>query len=723
MSLVSVIIPVYNGEKYIEKCLKSLIDQSLKDIQIICVNDGSTDNTLSILNQFASKDNRIKVISTDNRGQGSARNTALKEANGEYISFIDADDWINENALELLYNKAKSDDLDMLIYQMVNYIDDSKKYIETDLYNHTCFENNSINENTVFNYKDTEQFLFEIPVCPVSKLYKKEFLESNYLQFPEGMFFEDNAFFYNSYLKCERVGFLKKQLYYRRRHEDSVTQRFDKKKFDIVKATNKVLDIFLENNQYSLYQEQLINHTFSMILEWFNKSPLNLKDEFFYIIKRDFKGFNDLKDDFRNNLKEEHLLIFNSMDNNDHILDFLTEYKISSADYEIYDNGIYYPLNSKEYDDYKNNEINSDLRDSKISVVVPIFNNETLIHRTLMSIENQTFGIENIEVLMVNDGSTDNTKEVLNYYADKYDGFKAIHIKEGTGSAGTPRNIGLLEATSDYVIFLDHDDYFEIDALEKLYNSIIECGCDFIYGTYTSVDEGLATKIVYPNEYHGLFKKLEDNPRSIAFPPPSIWTKLFKKSFLMENNILFPTILSEDAIFVSKALFKANGINYLWDDLICYHDLNHRSSTKNVSYSYLLEGLVSEEYIYNLYNEYEGNDNLYKIRAEGILDFYLNQFYRSNLNRKQIFSIFPLLYDFVERINGFGLKPHVYEHNNVLFNYILDKDIDSIIQFKENIVIEKTQDIPNKVKIKSFIKKASIKTKTYPILKKVKSKL
>ena len=155
MSLVSVIIPVYNGEKYIEKCLKSLIDQSLKDIQIICVNDGSTDNTLSILNQFASKDNRIKVISTDNRGQGSARNTALKEANGEYISFIDADDWINENALELLYNKAKSDDLDMLIYQMVNYIEDSKKYIETDLYNHTCFENNSINENDVFSYKDT----------------------------------------------------------------------------------------------------------------------------------------------------------------------------------------------------------------------------------------------------------------------------------------------------------------------------------------------------------------------------------------------------------------------------------------------------------------------------------------------------------------------------------------------------------------------------------------
>ena len=733
MCLVSIIIPVYNGEKYIGKCLKSVINQSLNDIQIICVNDGSTDNTISILNHFASKDNRIKILSTENRGQGSARNIGLKHATGEYISFFDADDWINENALELLYNKAKSEDLEMLFFQMVNYIENSKKYIETDLYNHTCFEKNSINENNIFSYKDTEEFLFEIPVCPVSKFYKKEFLDSNFLQFPEGMFFEDNAFFYNSYFKCGRAGFLKKHLYYRRRHEDSVTQRFDQSKFDIVKATNKVLDIFLENDQYSFYKEQVINHTFSMILEWFNKSPLNLKEEFFNIIKRDFKGFNELKDDFNHNLKEEYLLIFNIMNNHDHYLDFLTIFKLSNADYEIYDNGNYYPLKSNKYEEYKKRikvkkikETNSsEFMEYKISVVIPIFNNETLIHRTLMSIENQTFGIENIEVLMVNDASTDNTKVIINDYADKYDGFKAIHISEGTGSAGTPRNIGLLEASSEYVIFLDHDDYFETDALEKLYDSIVNCDCDLIYGTYASVDEGLCTKIVYPNEYHGYFNILEDNPRCISFPPPSIWTKLFKRKFLIENSILFPSILGEDAIFISKALFKARGINYLWDNLICYHDLNHQSSTNNVSFNYLLEGLVSEEYMYNLYNDYESFDNneinLYKIRAEGILDFYLNQFYRAELTRKQIFSIFPLLYDFVERIYYFGIKPHVYEHNNVLFNYILEKDVGSIIRFKEKTnVVDKTQKISNKDKIKSFIKKTSIKTRTYPLIKKFK---
>ncbi|ADC46920.1 glycosyl transferase GT2 family [Methanobrevibacter ruminantium M1] len=664
MTKVSVIIPIYNGEKYLKECLDSVCCQSLKDIQIICVNDGSTDKTLSILNGFASKDKRIKIISTENRGQGSARNTALKEAQGEYISFVDADDWISENALELLYFHAKSKDLDMLFFQMINYMDNSKNYVETELYNHLCFERNAIDEDTIFNFNDIKEFLFKIPVCPVSKLYKKEFLDSNDLYFPEGMFFEDNAFFYNSLFKSNCLGFLKKHLYYRRRHADSVTQTFDKRKFDIVKATNKVLDVFLENDQYLIFKKELINHTFSMLLEWFNKSPLELKDEFYRLIKRDFRGFNNLKEDFKNNLKEEYLLIFDISDKNKYYLDFLSEYKLSSADYDIFDKERYFHLNSQEYLEYKSNKSNN----YKISVVIPIYNNETFIHRTLMSIENQSFGLENIEVIMVNDNSKDNTELVINEYSSKYENFKAIHIKEGTGSPGTPRNIGLYESTSDYVIFLDHDDYFEIDALEKLYNAINEEDCDFVYGTYASVDEDLPTKIIYPNELHGYFKNIYGNPRSIAFPPPSIWTKLFKRSFLIENRIIFPTILGEDAIFISKALFSADGIDYLWDDLICYHTLNKKSFTKNVSYDYLVQGFVSEEYLYNIYNDFESQSyelkenstipseksseniekmNLYKIRSEGILDFYLNQFYRSDLNDEDIYRIFPILSDFV----------------------------------------------------------------------------
>ena len=711
MYKISVIIPVYNGEKYLAKCLESILKQTLKDIQIICINDGSIDNTLSILNKYALKDKRIEIVSSENKGQGSARNIGLTKVKGEYVFFVDADDWISKNALELLYNKAKTTDNDIIFFQMINYMNNSNNFVETDLYNHECFIKNFKDENVIFNCNDTKNFLFEIPVCPVSKLYKKEFLDLNNLKFPEGINFEDNVFFYNAFFKCEKAGFLKEHLYFRRRHDGSVTQTLDESKFDIIKATNKVLDMFIELDQYELYKKDLINHTFSMILEWFNKSPLELKDEFYNLIKRDFKGFNELKLDFQDNLNEDYSLIYDISDSNNYYLDFLSEYTLLTTEYEIYDNGLVYSKDSEEYKEYKSNLSNN----YKISVIIPIYNNEKFIHRTLMSIENQSFGLENIEVLMVNDASEDNTNEVINDYANKYDGFKAIHIKKRTGSPGTPRNIGLLEASSDYVIFLDHDDLFEITALETLYNSISKEDCDFVYGTYVSVDGGSPTKIIYPKEHHGYFKNLYENQRSIAFPPPSIWTKLFKKSLLLDNKILFPTILSEDAIFVSKALFNSCGINYMWDSLICYHDLSKQSHTKNVSFNYLLEGFVSEEYMFNIYNDFEKtydgiqskgsfNDDenmLYKIRGEGILDFYLMQFTRSNLNINEMERIFPLLYNFVKRMDTFGLKPHVSESNEILFNYILEKDFYSILEFKGL----NRGNISKKEKIKSIVMK------------------
>ncbi len=687
---VSIIVPIYNGEKYLNQCLDSISNQTLKNIEIICVNDGSTDKTSSILNSYSSKDNRFKIINTENHGQGSARNTALNEAKGEYIAFIDADDWIELNSIELLYENAKLNDLDMLFFQMVNYMQSSDTFVSTDLYDIKSFENNGIDENMVFNHNTTQDFLFEIPVGPVSKLYKRQFLESNNIRFSEGIYFEDNAFFYNAYFYCERAGFLKKQLYYRRRHDESVTQTFDESKFDIVNATNNVLEVFNHHSMYEPYKESVINHTFSMLLEWFKKSPFTIRQKFYEKVKQEFTGCTDLKEDFNENLNKDNKLMFNIMNNQELYLDFLSEYKLKIADYVIYNGEQEFSKGSKEYLDYKAGLS----KKFKISVVIPIYNNEKFIHRTLMSIENQTFGIENIEVIMVDDNSNDNTYDVIKKYCEKYEGFNAIHIKNGTGSPGTPRNIGLLESTSDYVIFLDHDDLFEINALEILYRTITEYDCDFVYGTYASIDIDKPTKIIYPNERHGYFTDLWENKRSIAFPPPSIWTKLFERNFLIDNNIIFPTILGEDAIFVSKSLFNAKGVYYLWDSLICYHYLNKNSYTNNISYKYLMEGFTSEEYMFDLYNCYD--DEFYKIRGEGILDFYLSQFNKASLSEKEIIKIFPALYDFTKRLSLLGVTPHVNEKNTILYDQILNKNIDDIIKSKRN---------PNDANLKNYAKK------------------
>lgn len=105
---ISVVVPVYNVEKYIGQCLDSILGQTLKDIEIICINDGSKDNTLEILKDYAQKDSRIILIDKENEGLSKARNQGTEIASGEYISFIDSDDWIDENYLEALYNAAKN---------------------------------------------------------------------------------------------------------------------------------------------------------------------------------------------------------------------------------------------------------------------------------------------------------------------------------------------------------------------------------------------------------------------------------------------------------------------------------------------------------------------------------------------------------------------------------------------------------------------------------------
>lgn len=376
-----------------------------------------------------------------------------------------------------------------------------------------------------------------------------------------------------------------------------------------------------------------------------------------------YKNFNLIYSNFENlNLSKLRYSMNLIMFKDNNWVDDLLEFKLTNVNYRIYGN--------VEFDEV-----------FKISIVIPIYNNETMIHRTLMSIENQTFEFKDIEVLMVNDASTDNTSKIINQYVDKYSNFKAIHIKNGTGSAGTPRNLGLKLASADYVMFLDHDDFLEIDALEKLYEKITNYGCDFVYGTFALIDGDKPIKFLYSDEIHGYFNSLDDNPRAIN-TPPSIWTKLFRKEFLFENNILFPTILGEDIIFMSKALKYANGIYYLGEDIICYYNLNENSYTSNLSFQYFFEGFTSERYLFNLYSEWK-HPEYYALRGQGILNYYINRFMLSNLNEKEIKNIFPLFNEFCERLHKLDVLPN-NERNDTVFNFIIKNDIDGLIKFKNH---------------------------------------
>ncbi len=184
MAKVSIIVPVYNTEKYLQKCLDSLVGQTLQDIEIICVNDASTDKSLDILKEYAQKDSRIKIIEQEHLKQGAARNNGTGYATGEYIGYVDSDDWIDLDYYERLYNAAKKYDLDIALANNVRIGKNKyKKRLE-------------IKEEKVY---DELQKKIDIckqwkNECPTNKIYRNTLLRDNKISWPEGVYCEDKLF-------------------------------------------------------------------------------------------------------------------------------------------------------------------------------------------------------------------------------------------------------------------------------------------------------------------------------------------------------------------------------------------------------------------------------------------------------------------------------------------------------------------------------------------------
>ena len=184
MVAVSIVIPVYNIEKYLRECLDSLVNQSFKDFEVICINDGSKDGSLVILEEYAKKDSRFKVISQTNGGSGSARNNGLSKAKGKYVQFLDGDDYFEPEMLEKLYNLAEKHQAEIAVCSSKK-VDDEGNITETKNPN-SPLNLNLIPFNKVFNYKDFPNDIFNLTgTAPWNKLYLREMLIKNNLTFPK----------------------------------------------------------------------------------------------------------------------------------------------------------------------------------------------------------------------------------------------------------------------------------------------------------------------------------------------------------------------------------------------------------------------------------------------------------------------------------------------------------------------------------------------------------
>ena len=207
---VSVVVPVYNVERFLAQCLDSVLAQTFEDFELICVNDGSTDSSPEILDGYASKDCRIRVINQENGGLSAARNTGMSHASGEYIAFLDSDDYLTPDMLAKTVDKADETEADIVIFDYWLYFDSTGElgtYRDQDIYARL--------DGKVFSLEDEPEMAQFIGVW--DRLFRRSFLERHGFRYPVGRIYEDVAFCVESELAAKRIALLADHLYYYRR--------------------------------------------------------------------------------------------------------------------------------------------------------------------------------------------------------------------------------------------------------------------------------------------------------------------------------------------------------------------------------------------------------------------------------------------------------------------------------------------------------------------------
>lgn len=295
MVKVSVIVPVFNVEKYIKECIESICNQTLRDIEIIVIDDGSEDNSIQIVKSF--NDSRIKIIRKANGGLSSARNLGIRKAVGEYISFIDSDDFLGiSTALEEMYSIAKQDKSDIVVGNAIKYYSQEKQY-EFNRNEKNFYRRKMDSENFLINFIES----YSMHSAVWLNIYRRDLIINNNIEFKEGVYHEDEDFTPRVFLNSNIVSIYPKNFYMYRSREGSIINRYDlKKAYDAIDICLNLQQI-LDNIKSKKLKKVMKNKTVSLVIEICCRYK-NLK------INKDIKKFI-IKNSSNNKLKL-HTILF-----------------------------------------------------------------------------------------------------------------------------------------------------------------------------------------------------------------------------------------------------------------------------------------------------------------------------------------------------------------------------------------------------------------------------
>ena len=572
MVKVSIIIPVYNVEAYLSQCLDSLLQQSLQDFEIICVDDGSTDNSLLILNQYAKEDDRIIIRKQKNKGAGAARNLGLLYAQGEYVIFLDSDDFFETDMLEKCVSTLDKDQSDLVGFLSQRYYQRTGKYVDMP----DSIRLDNCPSHSPFYAHEAAKHIFNIfQIAPWNKMYSHSFIKSNKLFFQEIPRANDVAFSIHALGLADKISIIKEHLAnYRFDTGTSLTATKVETPLAFWNAFKEAKKRLIEAGVYDKYEQSFLNITLKHIF-------LNLRSLSNTASYRDVLYFikYHAEKDFGFMVKP---------------VDWYYDLKLLSAYCKI------------------KGQVKTFLKPvpvPKISVVIPVLNSRPYIRECVESVLEQS--MTDIEVLCIDAGSEDGTVEILEEYAKKDKRLKVIHSDKK--SYGYQVNLGVDEAKGKYLAIIESDDYIVSDGLLELLNTIEETRAEVLKANYhIFIGEWNQRKfsfrrIMEDKQYYD--KLLDPSEDFKVFSGSNVpWTGLYSLEFLRKNAIRLnetPGASYQNNGLWFQCMALSNKVYFLSKSFYSYRGDNAKSSINSTGkvfcmcdeYNFIQNFLDKDEYL------------------------------------------------------------------------------------------------------------------------------
>lgn len=522
MVKVSLIVPVFNTEKYLRKCLDSLISQTLRDIEIVCINDGSTDSSPMILAEYAKRDARIRVVSQPNSGLSAARNAGLREVSGEYLLFMDSDDWLEATAAERLYERASKGQLDLLFYNADCFADSHEAEKQARSYTNYYRRSREYGEiqtgaDLIADMRGNGDYL-----CSACfELWRTEFLRGHGLSFTVGILHEDTDFTFRAALLAERAAHMDVVFFHRR-----------------VRAGSIMSSAIRFASSYGAFRAFLGMECAYRRLQEAGRGRVQLLNEMNDVLTVARLRYAQMGWEERRKRAEVEDAHYRHL------------YQVLVAD----------PMDRtmaiSRQEPSETRQIVRPDGNVKVSVIIPVYNMGSFVAECLDSVLGQT--LREIEVICVDDGSTDDSPKVLAAYAAKDPRMKVI--TQANQGAFAARNHALDVAKGEFVIFMDPDDWYcDADALRTLYveavaNKVKICGAEIVEMLDRNTVKPLPPGYVPSYRYRrrGFFEFSE-------YQYFGWYTRfIFDRMMLEENHIRFPPYMRyQDPPFLVRAMLAA----------------------------------------------------------------------------------------------------------------------------------------------------------------------